>query len=364
MNIPGEIPRRTVGRGTSLTPPNRFEAVRQEADWEQIATDDELLADQRRVPTVFLPDHAKTLIRENDSPDIPFRYSLNAYRGCEHGCAYCYARPTHETLGMNAGLDFETKVLVKQDAAALLRQELNHPRWRCEPIMMSGVTDCYQPAERRFKLTRGILQVLLEAKQPVCMVTKNALVLRDLDILAPMAAENLVSVAISITTLDAELARTLEPRTATPAARLRAVRELSAAGVPVGAMLAPMIPGLTDNEMPAILEAAKEAGACGAGFVMLRLPYAVAPIFMAWLQEHRPLAAQRVESLIREMRGGQLYQAEWGQRMRGNGPYAEGIAKTFGVFTHKLGLDQPWPKLDVSQFRPPMDPWGQRRLFD
>src|SRR5689334_6792507 len=181
-----------VGRGSNLSPPNRFETIHQETDWEQLATDDELLADVRRVPTVFLPDHAATIIRENDSPDIPFRYSINPYRGCEHGCVYCYARPTHETLGMNAGIDFETKVLVKHEAPAMLRKELNNRRWQCEPIMMAGVTDCYQPAERRFELTRGILEVLLEARQPVCMVTKNSLILRDLDIIAPMAAQNLV----------------------------------------------------------------------------------------------------------------------------------------------------------------------------
>src|SRR5262245_8586090 len=251
---------RFTGRGTDLAPPNRFETLRQEPDWEQLTADDELLSDGHRLPTAFLPDNAQTLIRENDSPDVGFRFSINAYRGCEHGCAYCYARPTHETLGMNAGIDFETKVLVKHDAVGLLRKELNNRRWQCEPIMMSGVTDCYQPAERRFKLTRGILEVLLEAHQPVCMVTKNALMLRDLDIIAPMAAKNLISVAVSITTLDVELARTLEPRTSTPAARLRAVRELSSAGVPTRAMLAPLIPGLTDCEAPAILQAAKEAG--------------------------------------------------------------------------------------------------------
>src|SRR3989440_10549423 len=316
---------RFTGRGTDLAPPNRFESVRQEQDWEQLAADDELLSDGRRIATIFLPDNAQTLIRENDSPDVGFRFSINAYRGCEHGCAYCYARPGHETLGMNAGIDFETKVLVKHEAVALLRKELNNPRWHCEPIMISGVTDCYQPAERRFKLTRGILEVLLEAKQPVCLITKNSLILRDLDLIRALAAQNLISVALSITTLDAELARSLEPRTATPAARLRAVRELSAAGVPVRAMLAPLIPGLTDSEMPAILEAAKEAGARAAGFVMLRLPFAVAPIFMAWLKEHRPLAAQRVESLIRQMRGGKLYDAKWGTRMLGGGTYAKGI---------------------------------------
>src|SRR5262245_39652380 len=354
---------RYIGRGSNLSPPNRFESVRTESDLGQLSADDELLADERRVPTQFLPDNAATLIRENDSHDIPFRYSINPYRGCEHGCAYCYARPGHETLGMNAGIDFETKVLVKHDAVALLKKELNNPRWQCEPIMMSGVTDCYQPAERRFKLTRGLLEVLLEARQPVCMITKNSLILLDLGIIRPMAEQRLISVAISVTTLDAELARTLEPRTATPAARLRAMRELSAAGVPVRAMLAPLIPGLTDSEIPAILEAVKEAGGIGAGFVLVRLPYAVAPIFMAWLKEHRPLAAARVEALIREMRGGKLYDSKWGERMRGKGPYADGIEKTFNVFARKLGLDQPGPELDVSQFRPPEMMSGQRRLF-
>jgi DNA repair photolyase len=229
--------------------------------------------------------------------------------------------------------------------------------------MISGVTDCYQPAERQFKLTRSLLEVLLEARQPACLITKNALILRDLDLLSEMAKLNLVTAALSVTTLDADLARVLEPRTATPAARLRAIRELSCAGVPVRAMLAPLIPGLTDRELPAILSAVKEAGARGAGFVLLRLPFAVAPIFTAWLKEHRPLAADRVEGLLRGMRGGQLYRAEWGERMRGSGTYAEGIAQSFDVFVRKLGLDQPWEELDVSQFRPPQMPGGQMRLF-
>jgi DNA repair photolyase len=354
---------RYVGRATSLTPPNRFESVHPQTDYEQLAFDDELVADERFVETVFLPDDAATLIRENDSPDVPFRFSMNPYRGCEHGCAYCYARPTHETLGMNAGLDFESKILVKHDAVSLLRKELNNPRWRCEPIMISGVTDCYQPAERKFRLTRGLLEVLLEARQPACMITKNSLVLRDLDVLAPLAERRLVSMALSITTLDAELARTLEPRTATPAAKLRAIRELSAAGVPVRVMIAPVIPGLTDAEVPAILSAAKEAGAIGAGYVMLRLPFAVAPIFVNWLRTHRPLAAGKVEGLLREMRGGKLYKSEWGERMRGTGTYAEGVANTFDVFVRKLGLDTPWEPLDTSQFQPPRPPSGQLRLF-
>jgi DNA repair photolyase len=359
----GNFPRRFIGRGTNVAPPNRFETIHQQADYEQLEADDELLAAERCVATVFLPDNAATIIRKNDSPDIPFTYSINPYRGCEHGCAYCYARPSHETLGMNAGLDFETKVLVKHDAVSLLRKELNNRAWRCEPIMMSGVTDCYQPAERELKLTRGILEVLLEAWQPVCIVSKNALIVRDLDILSAMAERNLVGVAISTTTLDAELARTLEPRTSAPLARLRAIQELSAAGVPVRAMLAPVIPGVTDSEIPEILEAVKSAGARGASFVMLRLPWAVAPIFMTWLAEHRPQAAARVESLIREMRSGRLNDPNFGSRMRGSGAYAEGIEKTFDVFAHKLGLDEPWTELDRSQFRPPRIDDGQLRLF-
>jgi DNA repair photolyase len=264
---------------------------------------------------------------------------------------------------MNAGIDFETKVLVKYDAVELFRRELNNWRWQCKPIMVSGVTDCYQPAERKLKLTRGLVEVALGAHQPLCMITKNSLIVRDLDLLSQLAERKLISVGLSVTTLDAELARTLEPRTATPTARLRAIRELSAAGVPVRAMLALIIPGLTDSEIPTILAAIKEAGAIGAGFVMLRLPFAVAPIFMNWLREHRPLAAERVESLIREMRGGQLYHSAYGTRMRGSGPYAEGIAQTFKMFSRKLGLDAPFDELDTSQFRPPQMKDGQLRLF-
>lgn len=354
---------RWQGRGATHNPPNRFESTRHEADYEQLADDDELLAPLRRVPTEFLPDQSATLLRENDSPDIPFRYSLNPYRGCEHGCAYCYARPTHETLGLNAGLDFESRILVKHDAAQLLRRELNHPRWQPEPIMMAGVTDCYQPAERQFRITRSLLEVLWEARQPVCIVTKNALILRDADLLAAMAACRLVSVAISVTTLDAELARTLEPRTSRPEARLRAIRELSARGVPVRVMVAPVIPGLTDEEMPAILQAARAAGARGASWVLLRLPWAVAPIFLDWLKTHRPEQAARVESRLRQTRHGKLYHAAFGERMSGHGPYAALLDQTFRVLRRKLGLDQPWPPLDGSQFRPPRLPGGQLRLF-
>lgn len=359
-----EIPLRFIARGSTVNPANRFERTQQTADHEHgFAEEDSLPGERRKIETEFLPDHAETLIRENDSPDVSFRYSINAYRGCEHGCVYCYARPGHETLGMNAGLDFETRIMVKHDAAAILRKELNKKSWQPEPIMISGVTDCYQPAERQFKLTRGILEVLLEAEHPFTMITKNSLILRDLDLFREFAQRKLTSVAISITTLDAELARTMEPRTATPEAKLRAIRELTAVGVPVRVMSAPIIPGLNDHEIPAILTAARDAGAQSAGYVMLRLPWAVSPIFTAWLQEHRPLQAEKVESLIRSVRGGKLYDAEWSQRMKGVGPYAEGIEKTFRAFCKKLGLDQPQPELDCSRFRPPRLPGAQLRLF-
>lgn len=359
-----EVPHRFIARGSTVSPPNRFEHAQHEADYEHgFAEEDSLPGERRKIETVFLPDRAETLIRENDSPDVSFRYSLNAYRGCEHGCVYCYARPGHETLGMNAGLDFETKIMVKHDAANLLRRELNKKSWQPEPIMISGVTDCYQPAERQFKLTRAILEVLLEAEHPFTLITKNSLILRDLDLFRAFAERNLTAVALSITTLDAELARTMEPRTATPEAKLRAIRKLTAAGVPVRVMTAPVVPGLNDHELPAILTAARNAGARSAGYVMLRLPWAVSPIFTAWLREHRPLQAEKVESLVKSVRGGKLYDANWGERMKGAGPYAEGIAKTFKAFCKKLGLDQPEPDLDCSRFRSPRLPGGQLRLF-
>ena len=356
-------PRAFTGRGAVVSPPNRFESTHSQADYEQLAADDELLTDERKIATEFLPDHTKTIITENDSPDVGFRFSMNPYRGCEHGCAYCYARPGHEYLGMNAGLDFESRILVKHDAPALLRRELNKPSWQPEVIVISGVTDCYQPAERRFRLTRGLLEVLLEARHPVGLITKNSLVLRDIDLLEPLAKRNLVHVNLSITTLDAELARTLEPRTATPAAKLRAIRELSSRGIPVRVMVAPIIPGLTDQEVPEILAAAREAGASGAGYVMLRLPWAVAPIFTAWLHAHVPLKAARVESLIRSLRGGKLYDSSFGDRMSGSGAYADGIESTFNLFRSKYGLDGRLAPLDTSAFEPPRLAGGQMRLF-
>ncbi len=355
-------PQRVVGRLAQGQHPNRFETVRCEADWEQLAEDDPLLG-ERRVATEFLPDATRTVLNENRSPDIPFRYSINPYRGCEHGCAYCYARPTHELLGLDAALDFEAKVLVKHDAPALLRAELNQPSWQAEPITISGVTDCYQPAERQFQLTRQLLEVMLEARQPVGIITKNALVLRDLDLLAPLAARRLVHVNISLTTLDAELARTMEPRTSTPAARLRALRELSAAGVPCRVMVAPVVPGLTDEEMPALLAAAREAGASAAGYTLLRLPLAVRPIFEDWLMRKLPHKRDRILARIRDTRGGAMNDAQFGRRLRGEGEYAEHIVRTYQVFTQKLGLDGDLPPYGRTQFRPPRQAGGQLKLF-
>ncbi len=351
-----------IGRGSSIAPANRFEAVHNEPQFDELEPGDELL-DTRRVPTEFLADKTRTIIATNNSPDIGFHYSINAYRGCEHGCAYCYARPSHELLGMNAGLEFESKILVKHDAPALLREELGKPGWRGELIVMSGVTDCYQPAERRYRLTRGLLEVLHEAQQSTGIITKNALVVRDLDLLAPMAEQNLVRVHLSVTTLDAQLARDLEPRTSTPAARLDAIRRLSAVGVPVGVMVAPVIPGLNDHEMPAILAAAAEAGATAAGYVMLRLPHTVRPVFLDWLTTWRPEVKDRVESRIRSIRSGGMYDSEFGIRQRGRGNYAEQIAQSFKVFTKKHGLDRPQSPLDTTRFRPPRPASGQMRLF-
>ncbi len=351
-----------VGRGAGVSPPNRFERTHLEDDWEQLPADDDLMG-RRKIATEFLPDGSKTVITENDSPDIPFRYSINPYRGCEHGCAYCYARPYHEMLGMNAGLDSESKIVVKFDAAALLREELCHPGWKGDAIALSGVTDCYQPAERKFCITRGLLEVMLEAQQATTITTKNALILRDLDLLAPMATMGLVSVNISIATLDSELARELEPRTSTPLARLRAVRELSEAGVPICVLIAPIIPGLTDHQIANVLQAAAAAGAVSAGCELLRLPLSVAPIFLDWLDTHRPLGRTKVEELIRATRDGRLNDSKFGERLVGSGTYAESISSSFAAFSRKCGLDSPVPELDTSRFRPPRSKNGQMRLF-
>ncbi|MCC7087387.1 MAG: PA0069 family radical SAM protein [Pirellulales bacterium] len=355
---------RVVGRGAQIEPPNRFERVRIEADFEQLEADPHAVADERRLTTELFVDATQSIISCNDSPDIPFRYSINPYRGCEHGCAYCYARPGHEFLGMNAGIDFETKLLYKPDAARLLRAELNHPAWTgAEMIAISGVTDCYQPAERKLRLTRSIVEVLIEAQQAFGVVTKNALILRDLDLLAEHGRRAMFHANLSVTTLDAKLARDLEPRTSPPSMRLRTIRELTAAGIPTRVMVAPIIPGLTDSEVPAILQAASEAGANSATWQMLRLPRAVLPIFEDWLTKNRPRLRDRVIGHVQSVRGGKMNDAEFGRRMRGQGEYAESIGHTFKIFARKYGLDRGLPAMDTTQFHPPQSADRQQTLF-
>jgi DNA repair photolyase len=351
------------GRGSHANPPNPFGLPLYEADLEQVEHDEDYLESLRNTPTKFIRDHSRSIVTENDSPDVPFRYSLNPYRGCEHGCPYCFARPTHEYLGLNAGLEFETKILVKQDAPGLFRDFLARNAWRPEPITMSGVTDCYQPAERHFRLTRGCLEVAADARQPMSLITKNALLLRDLDLLQDLAAEGLVHVNISVTTLDAGLAHSMEPRASAPAARLQAVKALAEAGVPVRVLVAPVIPGLTDSEIPAILAAAKEAGAQAAAYQLLRLPLAVAPVFLEWLERERPDNLRRVEGRVRDVRGGKLNNAEFGRRMSGTGELAEQIRQLFRLFARRHGLDGDLPPYDCTRFRPPVPRSGQGWLF-
>ena len=333
------------GRGASWNPQNRFEKL-------EYVRDEDAPPDEDVAPgTVYLRDPTRTIITTNDSPDVGFEASLNPYRGCEHGCIYCLARPTHEYLGMSAGLDFETKILVKEDAPALLREELNSKKWQPKMLAISGVTDPYQPIERKLRITRGCLEVLTEFRNPVGIITKNQLVTRDADLLAELASFNATRVYISITTLDPKLARIMEPRTSTPELRLDAIRTLAAAGVPVGVMVAPTIPGITDHEMPRILAAAKEAGARWAGFVVLRLPWAVAPLFEKWLEEHFPDRKEKVLNRIRDLRGGKLYDAQWGLRAKGTGIFAEQIASLFDVTCRRLGLNEEDRELSTAAFR-------------
>lgn len=346
------------GRGATDNTSGRFEHAKIEIE----VTDDSVFQDEdpknlspQKIKTQFFKDSSRSIVVENDSPDVGARYSMNFYRGCEHGCAYCYARPTHEYLGMSAGLDFESKIFVKQNAPELLRQKLMSQSWDPEAIQISGVTDCYQPAERFFQLTRQCLEVLLEFRNPAVIITKNALVTRDIDILKQMAQHQLILVILSITTLDAELARQLEPRTSTPAAKLKAIEELSAAGISVGVNVAPVIPGLTDHEMPAILKAAREAGAEIAGYTALRLPYSVSDIFSNWLKANRPLAKVKILQHIREMRDGKLNDANFNSRMRGVGVKADQIEKMFDLFSKKYRFNEKRVRLDPSQFRRPGD---------
>jgi DNA repair photolyase len=306
-----------------------------------------------KVETLYLSDTSRTVLSRNDSPDVPFTYSLNPYRGCEHGCIYCYARPTHEYLGFSAGLDFESRIMVKEDAPALLERELAPPSWKPQFIGLSGVTDPYQPIERKLEITRGCLEVLARCRNPVGIVTKNALVRRDADVLGELADHNAAAVYLSITTLDGDVARHMEPRISHPRDRLTAIEKLTAAGIPCGVLIAPVVPGLTDHEIPRILEAASGAGASFASFIPLRLPGAVAELFEAWLEEHYPDRKKRVLNRVREMRGGQLNDSRFGSRMRGEGNYAAQMKALFDNTRRKLGLLHPGPSLSSEHFRRP-----------
>ena len=333
------------GRGTRANPPNRFAQLH----YVREADDPEAPAPV----TQFFRDTSRSIIARNDSPDVGFEVSVNPYRGCEHGCSYCYARPTHEYLGFSAGLDFETKILVKTEAPALLAQALASPRWQPRPLALSGVTDPYQPVERRLQLTRRCLQVLVTFCQPVIIVTKNALVTRDLDLLQELARVQAAAVYLSITTLDEALCRVMEPRASQPQRRLAALAALAEAGIPAGVLVAPVIPGLTEHELPAILAAAAEAGARFAGYGVLRLPHTVAELFTQWLAQHAPTRKAKVLKRLRAMRGGQLNDARFSSRIHGEGIYAAQIAALFRLACRKTGLSLHTPTLSAAAFRRP-----------
>jgi len=347
-------PQLEQGRGSPINPPSRFERI----VWEP---DPEFAPEEGAVETVFFDDPTRQILSTNDSPDVPFKTSVNPYRGCEHGCSYCFARPTHEYLGYSAGLDFETRIMVKRNAPALLRSELASKRWEPQVVVMSGVTDPYQPIEKKLEITRGCLEVLAEARNPVGVITKNHLVTRDIDHLAELARLQAARVFLSITTLDPALANRMEPRASTPEKRLEAVRKLTDAGIPVGVMVAPVVPGITDHEMPSILEAAAAAGASSAGFVILRLPWSVGPVFEAWLDVHFPDRKEKVLNRVRSMRDGKLYDSRWKHRQRGEGVFAEQIGALFRTSVRRFGLDRPETPWSTAAFRKP--PGDQLSLF-
>lgn len=350
------------GRGAVSNPDGRY------ATWQREAVDDGWwnAAEAGELPalrTELMVDTAKSIITYNASPDIPYDRSINPYRGCEHGCAYCFARPSHAYLGLSPGLDFETKLACKADAAARLRAELGRRSYVCAPIALGINTDAWQPVERSLRLTRGILEVLAEARHPVTIVTKSALILRDLDLLTDLARDGLVYVAVSITTLDPALARAMEPRAPSCQRRLSVIRELAAAGVPTAVMAAPLIPALTDHELESIFAAAAEAGACSAGYILLRLPHELKSLFRDWLERHAPGRAEHVYSLLRQMHGGREYDSSFGRRQSGSGPLAEIIAQRYRVALRRHGLGEPSLSLNCNAFRPPPAMAGQQSLF-
>ncbi|MEO7151090.1 MAG: PA0069 family radical SAM protein [Burkholderiaceae bacterium] len=351
------------GRGTGSSTGSRFDRWTRETDLDEFDRDTDRL-EAAPVRTTVTERIARSIISRNDSPDIPFDRSLNPYAGCEHGCIYCYARPTHAWLGLSPGLDFETRLYAKTNAAALLRVELSRPGYTPALIALGANTDPYQPIEREYGLSRALLEVLSAFNHPVGVTTKSALVARDIDLLAPMAAKGLARVFMSIGTLDPALARVMDPRAPSPQRRMDAVRKLADAGIPVGVLVSPIIPAINDKELEAVLAAAAEAGASTAGYVMLRLPLEVRELFVQWLEQHFPLRAAHVMSLVRQMHDGVDYDPTYGARMRGSGVHADLVEQRFRLAARRLGLDQDRTPLDATQFRVPRDDGGQLGLFD
>ena len=348
------------GRGARSNASGRYEKETREA-FDDGWTDED--GQRQQITTTVTAEKAKVIITRNDSPDVGFSASINPYRGCEHGCIYCYARPAHAYMGLSPGLDFETKLFAKPEAARLLEAELSKPRYVPEVIHIGGNTDPYQPVERKLRVTREVIETLERFGHPFSIITKSALIQRDIDLMAPMAAQNLVRVAVSVTTLDRKLARSMEPRAATPEKRIESIRRLSDAGVATVVMFAPCIPGLNDHEMEAVLERAAEAGAVGAGYVTLRLPLEIADLFHEWLNTDHPDKATKVMSLLRQMRGGKTYDSQWGKRMKGEGPLAALNAKRFRAAKARYGLDRPVPPLDLGLFKVPPKTGSQMDLF-
>jgi DNA repair photolyase len=347
------------GRGATTNPNHRFSLVQVERDPEYFDPDEADVEPR----TKFWDDNTQQILSQNDSPDVGFDRGLNAYRGCEHGCAYCFARPSHEYLGYSPGLDFETNIHVKRQAPELLRKELMKKSWKPQVVMISGITDAYQPVERRLKLTRGCLEVMLEFRNPVAMITKNHLITRDIDIISQLAELQLVQVSISVTTLDEELSRKMEPRASIPARRLKAVEKLSAAGIPVHVMVGPTIPGLTDHEIPEIVRHAKEAGAKSAGYIPLRLPWQVKEVFTQWLEDNYPLRKEKVLGRIRELRGGKLNDPNFHSRFHGVGKTADNLERLYEVAMKRAGLENERVPLRTDLFRRPEPAQRQLELF-
>ena len=340
------------GRGTPSNPANRFEKIQLADDFDHLE-EEEIIQRHLSHPTEYFKDTTRTIIASNDSPDVGFSHSINPYRGCSHGCCYCFARIGHEYLGFSSGLDFETKIMVKHDAAALLRTELMSPKYEPVTIQISGVTDCYQPAEKKFGITRQCLEVMSEFRNPLSVITKNHLVTRDIDLLSKLASINAVVVMMSVTTLDNDLSRVMEPRTSIPRRRLDAIRQLTAAGIPTGVMASPMIPGLNDHEMPEIIAAAADAGAVWAGMTPIRLALSIAGLFEQWLTDHFPDRKDKVLNRIRSMRGGKLNDPRFGNRMRGEGIWADQLRAVFQLAKRQAGILGDFPKLSAAHFRRP-----------